>query len=183
MATFMPTVSALELTDFLFLTLNLESSASIYFCPSSAATFMPNTFDQFGQPIVMMPYPPQQQPPVDGVVADDEESVPFETSDKNLEPDAENQASTEGLFVVDAAANELSVATAAATAVENGDLLPQEGAPSVVEVPEVNQGEEVRMGLFKLNLSIYLTGAHPIYRSNLLIRRRFLRTWLQFIWR
>lgn len=164
MATFMPTVSAFELTD--FLTLNLELSASIYFCPSSAATFMPNTFDQFGQPIVMMPYPPQQQPPVDGVVADDEESVPFETSDKNLEPDAENQASTEGLFVVDAAANELSVATAAVTAVENGDLLPQEGAPSVVEVPEVNQGEEVRMGLFKLNLSIYLTGAHPIYRSN-----------------
>lgn len=53
------------------------------FLSPPTATFMPNTFDQFGQPIVMMPYP---APPnaADG-------SVPFETSDV-LSPEAESNS-------------------------------------------------------------------------------------------
>lgn len=53
------------------------------FLSPPTATFMPNTFDQFGQPIVMMPYP---APPnaADG-------PVPFETSDV-LSPEADNNS-------------------------------------------------------------------------------------------
>ena len=69
-----------------------------YFCP--LATFMPNTFDQFGQPIVMMPYP--QPPPVpqqNGLPG--EEAVSFETSDNNNEAVEECQPAGEVSDVVE----------------------------------------------------------------------------------
>lgn len=67
------------------------------------ATFMPNTFDQFGQPIVMMPYPPQSSTAA-GEPGD--EAVPVESSD-NLAP--EDGAVLTNDLVVTAEAPELII--------------------------------------------------------------------------
>lgn len=87
---------------------------------------MPTTFDQYGQPIVMMPYP--SPPPAATGPADQ-----FHANDNNLAPEVENQIAAEGLIVVDesivAVENELT---------EKGDLL-----ASAAEVPELIQEEEV----------------------------------------
>lgn len=84
---------------------------------------MPNTYDQFGQPIVMMPYPPPlpSQTQLEEV---DEEVVPIEKSD-NLVPEVENQTSTDDTLVIVNAANE-------SEASHNEDLFPSADEPAHV---------------------------------------------------
>lgn len=62
---------------------------------------MPNTFDQFGQPIVMVPYPPQQQQQ-----QQEQEQLPTDGSETS---DLVGSEVEEGLVVIHGDANELSV--------------------------------------------------------------------------
>lgn len=98
----------------------------------STATFMPNTFDQFGQPLVMMPYP--QQPPPSSAA----EPVPLEADDQLTAEVEESEAATADTASV---VGNAEVVNECATAVVLGngiDLLHQEATQ---EVPEPNQTE------------------------------------------
>lgn len=89
------------------------------------ATFMPTTFDQYGQPIVMMPYP--SPPPAAATGPADQ----FDASDNNAALEVENQIPAEGLIVVDE-----SIVVVENELTENGDSL------AAAEVPALIQEEE-----------------------------------------
>lgn len=126
------------------------------------ATFMPTTFDQYGQPIVMMPYP--SPPPAAATGPADQ----FDANDNNAALEVENQIPAEGLIVVDE-----SIVVVDNELTENGDSL------AAAEVPALIQEEEKEVILLLLDNWDDKSNYFILFRSRLSIPRNFLKSQLQ----
>lgn len=98
---------------------------------------MPNTFDEFGQPLVMMPYP-QQQPTSLDVPATISDSALIDNSDGTA-LEFENQ--TEELQATD----DSSAVTDPAPGIENMDPIPEASLDADKDPSEEHQDEMVEI--------------------------------------